>query len=124
MHNVFHIGILKPARQTQEYSPTFMEPPPEIIDGHKEYEVEAIKKSQTVRRHTCPIEYLVCWKGYPDPSWEPATNLYPHAEDLIAAFHERFPGAAGPISEEDKIRLLSRSARIMIAYEPHLVAES
>jgi len=42
IHNVFHIDLLIPYNETEAYSETYTQPPPEIIDGEEEYEVEEI----------------------------------------------------------------------------------
>ena len=42
IHNVFHIDLLIPYVKTQAYGENYLQPPPEIIDGEEEYEVEVI----------------------------------------------------------------------------------
>ncbi len=42
MHNVFHIDLLIPYVETQAYGQSYPQPPPDIIDGKEEYEVEEI----------------------------------------------------------------------------------
>src|SRR5262249_12343932 len=61
-------------------------PPPEIVDGHEEYEVEKIVDS---RRRRGRKEYLVQWKGYSDHdrTWEPEKNLT-NASDAIRRFNQ------------------------------------
>lgn len=67
MHNIFYTKLLSPYTETKAHGPNFKRPPPDIIDGEEEHEVEAIVNHRTVgpwtRRRR---EYLVCWKGYPD----------------------------------------------------------
>ena len=58
--------------------------PPELVEGHLEYEVEAIirhKGTGSCRR------YLVIWKGYPltEVTWEPEANLL-HANEILAEY--------------------------------------
>ena len=80
VHNVFHVSMLKPYRRDGSVQPP---PPPDIIDGEFEYEVETVlahrerklrgkKKGKKVTR-----EYLVKWLGYNDENntWEPEDNL-------------------------------------------------
>jgi hypothetical protein len=43
IHNVFHAGLLTPYSETPQHGSNFPRPPPEIIDGESEFEVEAIK---------------------------------------------------------------------------------
>ena len=42
IHNVFHIDLLIPHCQTEAYGETYCQPPPELIDGEEEYEIEEI----------------------------------------------------------------------------------
>jgi hypothetical protein len=85
IHNVFHASLLTPYRETDQHSPNFLEPPPDIIEGEPEWEVEKIIKERTFGCWK-KKQYLVCWKGY-SPShdkWIPEEDL--HAPDLLAEF--------------------------------------
>jgi hypothetical protein len=42
IHDVFHIDRLIPFVSTEAYSAAYSQPPPELIDGEEEYEVEEI----------------------------------------------------------------------------------
>uniref|UniRef100_A0A0W0G2H2 Putative reverse transcriptase-rnase h-integrase n=1 Tax=Moniliophthora roreri TaxID=221103 RepID=A0A0W0G2H2_MONRR len=42
IHPVFHMALLSPFKQTEAHGPSFTEPPPDLIEGFEEYEVEAI----------------------------------------------------------------------------------
>jgi hypothetical protein len=42
IHNVFHVDRLIPYIETQAYGKAYPQPPPELIYGEEEYEVEAI----------------------------------------------------------------------------------
>ena len=70
IHNTFHIDLLIPYKETEAYGETYMQPPPELIDGQEEYEVEEIINSRCTR-HNKKLQYLVRWKGYlsSDNSW-------------------------------------------------------
>lgn len=57
MHNVFHVCLLKAYNGTP---PT--RPPPDIIQGHEEFEVQGILQHRYRRRK---LEFLVLWTGYP-----------------------------------------------------------
>jgi hypothetical protein len=88
IHNVFHMSLLKlyfgndedkfPGRRKQP-------PPPVIIDGHEEFEVERILDHKWTRGKGS--QYQVVWKGWPlyDSTWEYADNLR-HAQEAIDAF--------------------------------------
>jgi len=42
IHNVFHASLLMPYQETPTHGPNFSKPPPNLIEGEKEFEVEAI----------------------------------------------------------------------------------
>ena len=84
IHNVFHATLLSPYKETTTYGPNFPQPPPDIIEGEEEHEVEAILNHRRNRRRT---EYFVKWKGYSDSdrTWEPEGHLK-HAKKLLDAY--------------------------------------
>src|SRR5712672_577054 len=90
IHDVFHASLLTPYRETTAYGPNFIKPPPDLIDGEEEYEVEAVLNHHMFGRRR-QVQYLIKWKGYPhsDNTWEPSENV--HADDLIRAYHKRRP---------------------------------
>jgi hypothetical protein len=63
IHNVFHTSLLTPYRKTYQHGPNFLEPPPDIIEGEPEWEVERILRERTYG-HWKKKQYLVHWKGY------------------------------------------------------------
>jgi len=91
LHPVFNVVKLTPApddsitgRKTEDH------PPPIVIDGEPEWEVEEILNSRWHRRR---FQYLIKWKGYgrEHNSWESAPEV--SAPELIAEFHCKHPGA-------------------------------
>jgi len=42
IHDVFHASLLTPYHETAAHGPNFTRPPPDLIDGEEEYEVEQI----------------------------------------------------------------------------------
>ena len=42
IHNVFHIDLLTPYRETEFHGPNYDRPPPDLIEGEEQYEVEQI----------------------------------------------------------------------------------
>ena len=90
IHDVFHASLLSPYRETAAHGPNFSRPPPDLIDGEEEYEVERIVNH---RRHgrARRLQYLIKWKGYPesDNTWEPADQI--HAPELIKLYHRHSP---------------------------------
>ena len=92
IHNVFHIDLLLPYKETEAYGTPFTRPPP-IIDSEEEYEIEAILDA---RRHGRgrQLQYLVHWKGYPhsDDSWVNHKDL--HAPEILKEFLLPTPNSA------------------------------
>src|SRR6266436_5170528 len=86
IHNVFHASLLNPYHETDAHGPNFTRPPPDLIEGEEEYEVERIIAHRAFRRSK-RLQYLIKWKGYPesDNSWEPADQV--HAPDLVKHYH-------------------------------------
>jgi hypothetical protein len=46
IHDVFHASLLSPYQETAAHGPNFSRPPPDLIDGEEEYEVERIISHQ------------------------------------------------------------------------------
>ena len=94
IHNVFHVSLLMPYKETDAHGRNFPELPPDLIEGEPEYKVDQIL---TVRRHGCnqDLQYLLCWRGYSQAhdSWEPAEDVT--APELIKEFYECNPNAEG-----------------------------
>src|SRR5713101_2034566 len=67
IHDVFHAMYLTPYRETEEYGPQTHAPPPELIGGEEEYEIEAILNHRGSRARK--LRYLVSWVGYTDKEW-------------------------------------------------------
>ena len=87
-HPVFHVSCLKlyqdnPA-EFQEREPD--RPPPELIGGEEEWEVEQIL-AKRIRKGK--PQYLVHWKGYPssENTWEPVANIQ-NAKELVEGFEK------------------------------------
>lgn len=85
-HPVFNVDLLRPYKESP---PEFGDrvpprPPPELVDGVQEYEVEKILDYKVFRKTP---KWLVQWKGYPleDATWEPKSSLG-NAEDALKEF--------------------------------------
>jgi RNase H-like domain found in reverse transcriptase/Reverse transcriptase (RNA-dependent DNA polymerase)/Integrase zinc binding domain/Chromo (CHRromatin Organisation MOdifier) domain len=91
IHPVFHINLLTPYTETPSHGPNFTRPPPDLIDGEEEYEVEQIRSHRTWGRFKT-LQYLIKWVGYPesDNTWENADQI--HAPELIKLYHAALPG--------------------------------
>jgi hypothetical protein len=76
IHPVFHNGLLTPFIETPAHGPNFTRPPPELINGEAQYEVEAIRSHHYFGKNK-RLQYLLKWKGYPeaDNTWESEDQL-------------------------------------------------
>jgi hypothetical protein len=91
IHNVFHTDLLTPYCETPTHGANYQRPPPDLVDGVEEYEVERVLDSC---RYGCghKLQYLIAWKGYPDSdnqwvNWDDAEG----AEDAIREFKRLNP---------------------------------
>jgi hypothetical protein len=77
-----------PYTETNEHGANYMRPPPDMIKGEEQYEVEAIRAH---RWRNNKLQYLIKWKGYPesDNTWEPISNV--QAPLLTQRYHEVHP---------------------------------
>ena len=75
----------------EEHGHNFKQPPPDLIEGEPEYEVEQILSSRRVGWKKKALQYLLRWKGYSQAydSWEPASQV--HAPRLIEEFYDKNP---------------------------------
>jgi Chromo (CHRromatin Organisation MOdifier) domain len=83
IHNIFHVSLLTPYNETLAHDPNFLKPPPDLVEGKLEWEVEQILRDRTYQQKK---QYLVQWKGYASAhdSWEDESGI--HAPDLIAGY--------------------------------------
>ena len=90
IHDMFHVSLLLPYHKTISHGPSFSQPPPDLIDGEEEYEVERIVNHCHYGRSQ-RLQYLIKWKGYPesDNTWELADQV--HTPDLIKLYHQHSP---------------------------------
>jgi hypothetical protein len=86
IHNTFHANLLTPYKETELHGPNYTRPPPDLVDGEQEFEVEKILDAQQ-RGRGRKLHFLVKWKGYPvsDNLWEKAEDV--HAEELVQEFY-------------------------------------
>lgn len=42
IHNIFHTSLLSPYVETETHRKAFLQPPPEVIEGEEEHEIEVI----------------------------------------------------------------------------------
>ena len=93
IHLVFNNNVLKraatdpfPGQRLQN------EPPPNIIEGQKEYKDEAILDKKVKRNG---VQYRVKWKGYEETTWELTINLK-QARNAVKNFERRNMGGNQP----------------------------
>ena len=94
VHPTFHAINLKAYIRHPEFEREVEPPPPELVDGNLEYEVEAIlrHRGKGARR-----QYLVSWKGYDlsEATWEPESHLT-NAPDVLADYLRRVKTSERP----------------------------
>jgi Chromo (CHRromatin Organisation MOdifier) domain len=92
IHPVFHTSLITAYTETPSHGPNFTRPPPDLIDGEAEYEVEQIRSHWSWGRRKS-LQYLIKWRGYPesDNTWENADQV--HALILIKLYHQALPSA-------------------------------
>ena len=86
IHPVFHAGLLSPYTETEEHGKNYTRPPPDVIEGEDNYEVEAILGHR--RKANGMLEYRILWKGYStaDSTWEPERNLIGTADEILTEY--------------------------------------
>jgi len=84
IHNVFHASLLSPYWETEAHGPNFVKPPPDLIEGEAEYEIEAITSHKKWGRG---YRYFIKWREYPtsDNTWEPLSNLK-NAQEILKEY--------------------------------------
>jgi hypothetical protein len=91
IHDVFHTDLLTPYRETPTHGANYQRPPPDLVEGVEEYEVEKVLDSRRYGRGR-KLQYLIAWKGYPDSdnqwvNWDDAEG----AEEAIREFKHLNP---------------------------------
>ena len=79
--------VLTPYKENDIHGPNFPQPPPDLINGEEEYEVEQILKHRG--RPKCH-QYLIRWKGYAadKDSWQNEADLG-NASELLQEYKRR-----------------------------------
>ena len=102
VHPVFHVSNLKRFKRSKEFEREDQPPPPVMVEGEEEYEVEAILRHKGKGAWRL---YLVMWKGYPitEASWEPESHLR-NAPLILEDYLRR-------VGKEDQRRCRNRGGR-------------
>jgi hypothetical protein len=82
--NNFHASLLTPYVTNQVHSENFPRPPPDLIQGEEEWEIERIIGHSGKKKKN----YHVKWKGYEETSWEPEENLE-HSRESIEDYWKK-----------------------------------
>jgi Chromo (CHRromatin Organisation MOdifier) domain len=112
IHDVFHASLLSPYKETEEHGENFEEPPPDLIKGETEYEVDQILDMRwSGGKNNRKRQYKVQWKGYSEAhdTWEPEGNI--RAPDCLKEFIQRHPKKA--LAEDIKAKPKGRG-RVII----------
>jgi hypothetical protein len=90
IHDIFHIDLLSPYKETLSYGQNYVRPSPVMEENEEEYKIENIWDARYHRRG-CKLQYLVHWKGYPtaNDSWVDYEDL--HALELLKEFYKQTP---------------------------------
>lgn len=99
VHPVFHVSKLEEYHEDPKH-PNHPSPPPDIIEGEPEWEVEEIRDTKFAHNK---LYFLVKWKGWPDSevSWEPEENLE-NSPEIVSSFYQQHPGAPRRLSTGEK----------------------
>ena len=87
IHLVFHTSHLTLYKEYDIHGPNFPQPPPDLINGEEEYEVEQILKHRGRPKHH---QYLIRWKGYAadEDLWQNEADLR-NASKLLQEYKRR-----------------------------------
>jgi len=112
IHNTFHISLLELYNDNKLPSQRSEPPPPIILEGEPEYELEEIIDS---RLHYNKLKYRAKWTGYlpeHDKTWYPADN-FENASLAKRNFHSCYPSK--PHLDQTRGTRERRHARLRIA---------
>ena len=91
---VFHTSFLSPYCENEVHGRNFPVPPPDLINGEEEYEIEKI-----IRHRGTPssCSFLIQWKGYwaKEDSWVPEWDLK-HAKSTLTSYKKLHPSVFHP----------------------------
>src|SRR5882757_443625 len=118
VHDVFHASLLTPYKETVEHGENFLEPPPDIIEGEEEWEVEQVLG----KRHFGQgkrLQYLVRWKGY-----SPAHDQWINKEDMAADDLVRIFERGNKNAREQRPTQSNRIRATMVDFDSPEIASS
>ncbi|KAH0375210.1 hypothetical protein KCU92_g10240, partial [Aureobasidium melanogenum] len=90
-HDVFHVSYLIPAADDPLPGQNLPAPPPRIVDGEQEWEIEDLLDKRAFNDgYHITVKYRVKWRGSTEETWVDAEEIERN-EDLVADFHRRNP---------------------------------
>ena len=94
IHPVFHASLLSPYHKNNIHGPNFPAPPPDLIEGEEEYEIEKILCH---RGSPSSHMFLIQWKDYSaeEDSWVPEWDLK-HAKSALLDYKQLHPSTFSP----------------------------
>ncbi len=98
IHDVFHIDLLMPYKETELHGSNYSRPTPDLIDNEEEYKVEKILDSWQFGRRR-KKQYLIKWKGYLDSDNKWVDKADVHAPDAIREFENQNPATKVHINQ-------------------------
>src|SRR5712672_4332037 len=101
IHDVFHASLLTPYKETVEHGKNFLEPPPDVIEGEEEWEVEQVLGKRYFGRGK-RLQYLVRWKGYSPAHDQWVLREDMAADDLVEIFKQEHRTASGSCPARSK----------------------
>src|SRR6266404_1391891 len=87
IHPVFHIDLLTKYREMEIHGENYSPPPPNIVDGEEEQEVEKVVNKRVTKKGA--VQYLVKWKCFleVENEWLSCKNM--HADTAIANYEQQ-----------------------------------
>ncbi len=86
IHPVFHIDLLTKYQEIEMHGENYSPPPPDIIEGEEEQEVEQVVNKWVTKRGA--VQYLDKWKGFPEAENERLSRKHMHADQAIQEYEQ------------------------------------
>jgi hypothetical protein len=111
---IFHAKDLVLFRENDIHGPNYIKPPPDLVQGQEEFEVEAIVGHKPRNN---PTHFLIKWKGYPtaDNTWQTRKDLN-NAKEILNDYLRRLTKAQERQQphRSARIRVISTSSCLLL----------